>query len=455
MLMVGSGCFLLSWRWLAVVLGLALFGSILVLLSSNGTTGAQSTYLLSNGVMLATLVHWIRLRSWTPLMQAAAREQMLRKQVEHSERRSRRLFESGLIGVLVADLNGQVVEANERFLEILGYVPADMPLRWDDLTPPEWRELDLQKVKLLQDTLIAVPWEKEYFHKDGHRVPILIGAARLDWNSTECVCFVLDLTETRQAEDRVRRLTVELEHATRMATIGELYTGLAHDMRQPLAASVNLIRALRNKIERNRLETDDLLHVLGQLEDLMQRASEMLRNTRESPASRQSGLRPCSLGTCVETAVDLTVSGLRLPASPILVDLPRDLPPVMADGVQLTQALFSLLMNSVQAVEHHPPDKRLVVVSGEVRDEEHVHVEIRDNGEGIPRENLSQVFHQFFTTRQGASGLGLSIARTVIEQHNSSLKVNSTPGEGSTFYFDLMLAPNGSPTQSWTAGSRA
>jgi PAS domain S-box-containing protein len=146
-------------------------------------------------------------------------EQALRER----EARIRRLVDANIIGIFIWDFDGQVLEANEAFLRIVGYDQADLVagrLRWTELTPPEWRDRDAQ---LIQEQRVAgtlQPFEKEYFRKDGSRVPVLIGVATFEEGGSQGVAFVLDLTERKRAEEALRRSEAWLALAQRLSRTG-------------------------------------------------------------------------------------------------------------------------------------------------------------------------------------------------------------------------------------------
>ncbi|MEY4582424.1 MAG: hypothetical protein RL701_7127 [Pseudomonadota bacterium] len=138
-----------------------------------------------------------------------AERQRVEAALRTSEARFRRLSESGIIGIFSADMRGNIVDANDAFVHMVGYSRQDVldgKVRWDQLTPAEWQEHDKPKVKQLQ-TEGAVPgWEKEFTHKDGRRIPVLLGGALLEGNDADCICFVLDQSERKQAEATAERL---------------------------------------------------------------------------------------------------------------------------------------------------------------------------------------------------------------------------------------------------------
>src|SRR5262252_3051714 len=165
------------------------------------------------------------------------------------EAKIRRLVDANIIGIFVGDLEGRVVEANDAFLRIIGYEREDLVsgrVRRNELTPPEWRERDIRTLAELNSAGTVRPFEKEYFRKDGSRVPVLIGFTLFKEGSNEVVAFVLDLTERKRAEkehERLRQLESDLAHVNRLSMMGELAASLAHEVLHPIATARNNARA--------------------------------------------------------------------------------------------------------------------------------------------------------------------------------------------------------------------
>ena len=147
----------------------------------------------------------------------------LYRDVADREGKIRRLVDANIIGIFIADREGRILEANDAFLRIVGYDREDLVsgrVRWTELSPPEWRERDILTQAELNSTGIVQPFEKEYFRKDGSRVPVLIGAALFKEGGDEGLAFVLDLTERKRAEDRLRRSEAWLSQAQRLSRSG-------------------------------------------------------------------------------------------------------------------------------------------------------------------------------------------------------------------------------------------
>src|SRR5260370_33193074 len=159
----------------------------------------------------------------------------LYRDLEEREAKIRRLVEANIIGIVIWNIEGQIVEANEAFLHMVQYTREDLAsgrVRWRDLTPAEWREGDEKAVAELKATRSARPREKEYFRKDGSRVPVLIGAAMFEESGTEGGAFVQDLGRQKRSEEALQRAQPELAHVTHVLTGGALTTPIAHEITQ-------------------------------------------------------------------------------------------------------------------------------------------------------------------------------------------------------------------------------
>ncbi len=171
------------------------------------------------------------------------REIEQRKQVEAALERTslrfRRLFEANIVGVLFSNIHGVIHDANDAFLEMTGYSRADLPLRWDTMTPAEWGDENRRANDQLHRMGRVTPWEKEYFRKDGSRVPVLVGGAVLESDGEETVFFAVDLSKLKNAEEQVRDVQLRLDHAARLSVMGELLADMAHEIHQPLGVIAN------------------------------------------------------------------------------------------------------------------------------------------------------------------------------------------------------------------------
>ena len=172
------------------------------------------------------------------IAEVAARERA-EEPLRERDSRIRRLVESNIIGTLFWDAEGRIVEANDSFLDIVGYLRADLlskKLLWKDLTAPEFRAADLRALEELRETGTCTPFETEYIRQDGSRIPILLGIIRFEDPNGEGAAFVLGLTERNHARAMLRQAQADFAHAARVSMLGELTASIAHELGQPLAA---------------------------------------------------------------------------------------------------------------------------------------------------------------------------------------------------------------------------
>ena len=217
----------------------------------------------------------------------------LYREVAEREAKIRRLVDANIIGIFIYALDGRIIEANDAFLRMMGYDREDLAsgrLRWTDLTPPEWLERDKQQwVPELKTTGILQPYEKEYFRKDGSRVPVLIGAASFDETGHQGVAFVLDLSERKRAEEALRKVQMELAHANRVATMGQLTSSIAHEVSQPIAATIMSAQAALHWLG---AEPPALEEVRQALERIVKDGSRARRGHRPDSRPHQEGAAP-------------------------------------------------------------------------------------------------------------------------------------------------------------------
>jgi PAS domain S-box-containing protein len=231
------------------------------------------------------------LLQWRDVLQADLRSlATLHRELEEREAKIRRLVDANIIGIFIWGLEGQILEANDAFLHMLGYDREDLAsgrLHRAELTPPEWRARTERAVAELEMTGTIQPFEKEYLRKDGSRVPVLLGATSFDETANQGVSFVLDLTERkraetemRESEQRYRELQMELARANRVATMGQLSASLAHEVNQPIAAVIANANAGLRWLGARPQELEEVRQALARIVRDGKRAGEVIERVR-------------------------------------------------------------------------------------------------------------------------------------------------------------------------------
>jgi PAS domain S-box-containing protein len=231
------------------------------------------------------------------------------------EAKIRRLVDANIIGILIWNLEGRIVEANEAFLHMVGYGREDLVsgrVSWSEVTPDKWRAADEQALAELAATGVCEPFEKEYFRKDGSRVPVLIGAALLEGRRHEGVAFVLDLTERKLAEDALRKAQAALAHVTRVTTMGEFTASIAHEVNQPLTAVIANANASLRWLAMAPPNLDEVREAVGRIARDGNRASDVIRRIRALVTKKgHTEKMPLDINEVIEEVVSLAHSEIQ------------------------------------------------------------------------------------------------------------------------------------------------
>lgn len=364
-----------------------------------------------------------------------------------SEAKMRRLVDANIIGVFFTHTGGRVSEANDRFLEMIGYSREELAagdVDWIGITPQEFRDHDQEVLAELRQHGAAPPWEKEYIRKDGTRIPVLVGGALLADSDSECVAFAIDLTERKRMEQALLAAKNEAEAANR-AKDGFLAI-LSHELRTPLTPMMTAVTALQGEPDHND-ETRLLLDIVANnilieirlIEDLLDMTRLFSGKLRLNIV--ETNAHSMLLGALSELEDALHRKGLA-----VTVNIDAEHSWVAADPDRLHQVFSNILKN---ALKFTPAGGTVTLSSRNSEDASRLLVEIRDSGVGITAEALGRIFNPFeqgeqdsMTRRFGGLGLGLAIGRQLIEMMGGTLTAESE-GEnlGAVLTISLPVVP--------------
>ena len=370
----------------------------------------------------------------------------LHRDLAERETRVRRLFDSNIIGIVIFDFKGGVIDANDAFLDMVGYSREDLlsgRIRWTDMTPVEWRAATEQRLADLRAAATRQAYEKEYFRKDGSRVPVLIGSVALEGRRDEGVAFVLDLTERKRAEEalreseqRYREAQMELAHANRVATMGQLTASIAHEVNQPIGGAVTNAEAALRWLGARPPDLEEVRQALGRIIKDGNRAGEVIGRIRailKRTPPRKDGL---AINEAILDVIVLTRSEAVKNGVSVQTQLAEGLPLILGDRVQLQQVILNLIINAVEAMSGSEGSRNLLISTGQA-EPDGVLVAVRDTGPGLAPASLERLFEAFHTTKPGGLGMGLSICRSIIEAHGGRLWASANEPRGAVFQFTL------------------
>jgi PAS domain S-box-containing protein len=253
-----------------------------------------------------------------------------------------------------------------------------------------------------------------------------------------------DITERKAAEEEARQGQERLTHVARLSTMGEMATGLAHEINQPLTAIATYAQAAVRLMDGpGGADPTDLREALVQITAQALRAGEVIRRLRNFVKNRTAHTETLDINRLIEDLSVLAEPDARASDVRLTLELAPDLPFVGADPVQIQQVLLNLVRNGIDAVlETKGTPREIIVRTG--RDGPDVEVAVIDRAGGIPDEVALHLFNPFYTTKASGTGLGLAISRSIIRAHRGKLGHRPTPGGGTTFHFSLPPLPGGS-----------
>ncbi|MDY7578273.1 PAS domain S-box protein [Herbaspirillum sp. RTI4] len=348
--------------------------------------------------------------------------------------------DSLLVGMRARDLEGRIIYVNPALCEMTGYSVDELVGR---LPPyPYWHPDDMEKHWRDNDAALsgqaaATGYESRIRHRDGHDVYSMVYMAPLidvtgkhfGWMSS-----VVDISAQKRAETREREQTEQLQHAQRLASLGEMASTLAHELNQPLMALGSFASAAKRFEELGNQAM--LVSSLNEITAQTQRAAEIVQWIRGFVRPRTQGAEQCQLQEIVNNALALLNAEIRRHRIKIIVRIDASLPLVSGDRVLLEQLVLNLVLNSVHAMQNTVPHLREIEIAAR-QVEAVVVVTISDRGPGIAADLADKVFDTFFTTKADGLGLGLNICRTIVERHGGQLNFHNRADGGVVFTFQL------------------
>lgn len=409
--------------------------------------GRQITARRSDGSLFPARLSVGRIAGDSPpqfvgLLRDLTQEQESTAALELERDRARAYLELHDSILLELDAKAQIREINSRGTQLLGAPAAELRgrpwLQFLDGEPERERGVLMLERALASGT----SREREFDSLDAigqrHRIYWRCIALRgSDGAPAGWLCSGVDVTERALREQHAHLAQDRLTRVARLATMGEMATGLAHELNQPLTAITTFARACDHYLD---LPKPDLTEVRAAVREIAAeglRAGEVIRRLRNMVRSDLPDERvTLDIGNLVEELRTLLVADARLHGTELRFELPADLPQVSANGMQLQQVLLNLARNAFEAVQEQPAGQRRVEISV-THAEGEVEFCVSDNGPGISPQIADRLFDPFASTKGSGTGLGLAMSRTIVKSHGGTIGTRKVKPQGATFYVRL------------------
>ena len=373
------------------------------------------------------------------------RAAQLSDDLQESEARMAMAAEAAGFGVWMWSIARQEVWGSERWLSLFGFTPEAGAVRFEqvmqrihpddrDRVEREVRRTLVESADYAGEYRVVLPdgtqrWvaARGRMHPDRHGRPArMLGAA-------------IDITRRKRAELEIVQQRNELAHVGRVSTMGQLASALAHELSQPLGAILRNAEAAELFMQSDPPDLEEVRAILADIRKDDQRAGEIIDHMRALLKRRGLERVPLNLAEVVEEVVPLVQPDAVNRRVKLEVEVPKDLPPVRGDRVQLQQVLLNLILNGMDAMNELSAEARRLRVRVRQSDAGTIEVAVADAGRGVPAEKLARLFEPFFTTKPEGMGLGLPISSTIIEAHGGRIWAQNSPA-GATFFFTVPVA---------------
>lgn len=361
---------------------------------------------------------------------------------EAAEARHAAIVRTALDGIVVIDDQGRTVDFNPAAEAIFGYGREETIGRSvaDLIIPPESRDAHQTGLSNYLETgaahVLGRRLELPAMLANGQRIPVELAITDITHAGRRAfAAHIRDLRGAKAAEEEIQRQRAALYQKEKLAALGSLLAGVAHELNNPLSVVTGQTLMLRDQVVK--LGNERLVERCDRIAAATDRCARIVRSFLAMARQREAERRPVDVTAIIDEAVDLLAYNLRAAGVAVERDLPPGLPALLLDSGQIHQVLLNLIVNAQHALEEKEGDRRIRISAAE--EEDHLALTVSDNGPGVPAAIRLRVFDPFFTTKpQGSgTGIGLAVSRGLVEAHGGTLELDDAPEGGASFIIRL------------------
>ncbi len=382
---------------------------------------------------------------WIASMNDITEPRRVRIELERAHERFVTVIDGLDTAVHVADArSGEILFANRAFQNIFGFDTAgrDSALVTAACSPPP-EALDRDPASLDPGDLPCEIFDGEIQHAlSGHWYHLHERAIRWVDGRTVRVQVAADITDRKHIDEVNLQQQKRLEQTSRLITMGEMASSLAHELNQPLSAIANYCAGCIKRMNAGNYRFEDLLSAMQKASDQAERAGKIIRRMRDMVKKSDPNRQPIALVELLEEARAFGDIEAQRTGTQIVVDLPENLPRIDVDRIMIEQVLLNLVKNGIEAMHDTPFASRRLEISARQLDARWLQVAVADQGHGLADEDVEKIFAPFYTTKQEGMGIGLAICRSIIEFHQGRLWVEPRREGGTIFRFTVPIEEN-------------
>ncbi|MGR8997609.1 MAG: PAS domain-containing sensor histidine kinase [Gammaproteobacteria bacterium] len=370
-------------------------------------------------------------------------------QLREREARLNAIFNASIEGIVTIDTAGVIQSTNTAVETIFGYNEQELiGCSFNKLMSPAERKkqgIDLKHyLQAKVPSVMGLIREVEGMRKDGSIVPLDISLVQFSIDGTNYFTGVIrDVSLRKQQEQQEKEHLEELAHVTRICLMGEMGSGIAHEVNQPLTAIANYTQACLRFIQVENPDLDQLSEILLKINKQAMKAGQITHRMKDFVSSRKIYRSNSAINPIIHDAVSLCINDFKQNNISLVLDLGINLPDAAIDNVQIEQVILNLIRNSIDALKDLPQKiQRKLLIQTHLNSNNALEVRVTDNGSGIDEVQQEKIMTLFYTTKPKGTGMGLSISRSIIEAHEGVLSFTSKPGVSTAFYFTLPVRGN-------------
>lgn len=358
-----------------------------------------------------------------------------------SEGRYRELVQTMSEALALTDEQHRITFVNDSFCQMFGYSNQEV------LSKPLLSFVHRDYLEDMRNCMLnqvhsddRQRYETAWLTKEGNKIFTLTSPKRIIdpvKGYVGCLGVFTDITELKIIEKREKKHLMEMAHVSRVTTLGEMSSQIAHELSQPLAAISALSTGSLKIMKSNTSDRDEIIESLTDISEQSSRAREIVLRLRNFVRFEEIQYTSIEMNRLVRSVVHLVEVEARWHSLPVTLELQGEIPTTLGDRILIEQVVLNLVHNAIEAMQATDRHQRGLTIRTSSVAEDKLQVEVIDSGPGISEEDIRQIFKPFFSTKSEGMGMGLAITRSIIKAHNGKLSARNNDDFGATFSFTL------------------